>query len=347
MGAGLDMELNEREKSILQSIVQLYILKASPIGSRNLAKYLQGQLNLSPATIRNTMADLEEMELISHPHTSAGRIPTDKGYRIYVDYLMKMEDLTVNEMNTVRENLLSGSSANVFKDASKILGLLSHYLSIVAIPDIRDLVVLKIDLIELSSSKILVVIALDSNNVKTVTLEADFEINYLYLPEICTYINEKVSGRPLKFIRDNFLDLISDFHHRDNILIRLFVDSVDKIFRYSSSEDKLFIAGTQNLLQHPEFGDLEKVKTVIEIIENEDVIIHLLDNPEKNVERGIRVFIGSEMQSDLLDDYSLVISTYRIGSADGSIGLIGPKRMNYSKMMSLVSHVSQILSKKS
>lgn len=337
-----DIELAEREKAILETLIQLYILRASPIGSKLLSKNLAGDMELSSASVRNVMAKLEEAELISHPHTSAGRIPTDKGYRFYVDSLVKVEGLTDSEMRAVTENI-KAASANVLRDASKVLGRLSKHLSIVVIPQIKDLIVERIEIVSLSATRFLVIVILDSNNVRTVTLEAEFDIDNAHLAEICSYINEKVSGRPLKFLREKFSEVIGDFEYKDMPLVRLFVESVDKIFERHVQEDKLLIAGTKNLLEYPEFEDPGRFRSVIEIIEDEDIIIHLLDKMEKN-ENGINVFIGSEMQNDSLQDYSLVISSYKYSSATGNIGLIGPKRMDYSRMISLVELVSGTLS---
>ncbi len=337
-------DLNERERQILNRIIQLYILNATPVGSRVLSKYLSDNIKLSPATLRNVMADLEELEYISHPHTSAGRIPTDKGYRFYVDSLKKLEDLSEHEINTVASHLGSTSSEEVLKQATGLLGQLSRYLGIVRLPQVPDLIVQKIELISISSKRVLVVIALNSNIVRTVTLEADLDIEARYLSDVSTYINEKIAGNPLKYLRDNFHDMISDLENKDTPLIRLFSDSLDKIFSPNSQED-LIIAGTQNLLAYPEFDQPDKVRGVIELVENREMIIHLL---EKNEDReGIRVLIGGELDSGLLKDYSLISTSYRIGTAVGTIGLIGPKRMNYPKMITIVEAVSKQLERMS
>jgi heat-inducible transcriptional repressor len=331
-------DLNEREKEILTKIIQLYILKASPVGSRTLSKYIQEEL--SSATIRNVMSDLEEMEFISHPHTSAGRIPTDKGYRFYVDTLEKIEALSQNELRAIEKNLCNKET--VFEDASKILGILSSYLSIVSIPKFIDLKVIRLELITISTNRILVVIALDSNFVKTITLEAGFDIEDKQLDDISLYINEKVSGKPLKFIKENFKELMSDFAYKDTPIIRLFFDSIDQIFNIRKTKENIHIAGTHNLLEYPEFDKPERIKGVIEMLENEEIIIHLLDKFDES-KTGIRVLIGKEMEDVQLEDYSFIVSSYKFGNADGSIGIIGPKRMPYSKMMSLVKNVSDYL----
>jgi heat-inducible transcriptional repressor len=335
--------LSGREQSILQTIIHLYILNASPVGSRNLSKHLGKELKLSPATIRNVMSDLEEMELISHPHTSAGRVPTDKGYRYYVDSLMRIDHLTAQEIDVLQHTFQESTAETVLKDASKLLGVLSHYLSIVEIPHLKDLILQKIELLQLSSTRILVVLALDSNIVKTLTLEAAFEVDNSRLDKISSIINEKISGRPLKFLRDNFADMIKEIDTSEHPIIRLFVESVDEIFNPNSTSDRLHIAGTQNLLNYPEFEDIQRIKGVIELVENEDIIVHLLDKYDEEV-NGVRVLIGEEMDDKIFNDYSLIMTNYRLGNANGSIGLIGPKRMNYSKMFSLVNQIAMIIS---
>lgn len=337
-----DRELNEREREILSTIIQLYILNASPIGSRNLSKYLEGNLKLSPATIRNIMSDLEELNYISHPHTSAGRIPTDKGYRFYVNSLQRIEHLSERELSAINQDIFKSGSETILKDASKVLGMLSHYLAVVRIPYVNDLLVHRIELIQIASDKLLVVIAMDSNIVRTVTLEINFDINTNYIDSITYLINEKVSGKPLSYIRENFINIMQTFNPADTPLIRLFVESIERLFHKEASNDKIHLAGTQNLLNQPEFEDIEKVKGVIELIENEDVIIHLLDKSE-NIPTDIKVMIGNEMGSQLMEDYSLVVSSYQMTGGSGSIGLIGPKRMNYSKVMALVRYMSELL----
>ncbi|MBX3044002.1 MAG: heat-inducible transcription repressor HrcA [Candidatus Kapabacteria bacterium] len=335
-------DLSDREREILRQIVQLYILKANPIGSRFLSKYINNDLKLSPATLRNIMSDLEELEYISHPHTSAGRIPTDKGYRFYVDTISKIEKLNKKEILSVQDSLNQPEDVAIFKNASRILGMLSKYLGIVQFPNIRDLTIQKIELIELSSSKILVVVALESNIVRTVTIEADFDTDFGQLDELSRNINERVSGRKLSFIRDNFKDIVSDLSLKNAPLIRLFTGSVDKIFSRETSGDRVAITGTHHLLNYPEFEDLERVRGVIELVENEDIIIHLLEQLDDSEQ--VKVYIGKELNNNTLQEYSLIKSTYKVGTACGTIGLIGPKRMNYSKMISIVKYVSDYLS---
>ena len=341
-----DRELNDREKSVLRSIVQSYILTASPVGSRFLSKSSE-EFTLSPATIRNVMSDLEEMEFISHPHTSAGRVPTDKGYRMYVDSLMELEFLSENEQHVVSGQLLTSPQEQALKDASKILGSLSHYLAIVELPNLTDITVRRIQIVPLTSQRLLVVVELDSNLVRTVTLETELSYSPDLLEQTAEFINSRISGKTIRYIRDHFIGMITEgggFHHGS--LLRLFIESVDTLFKpEGSSVEKIHVAGAQNLLNYPEFDNPEQFKGVIELVESEDVIIHLLDRPEQ-VDQGITIRIGSELGEEKLNNYSMVLGSYTIEGANGSIGLIGPKRMNYSKMVSLVNYVGSILSKR-
>lgn len=340
--ADMNSALSERERQILNKIVQLYILKASPVGSRFLAKNLEEEMKLSAATVRNVMSDLEELRYITHPHTSAGRVPTDKGYRFYVDSLNKSEIFANKEFESLKQKLSSGDSDHILKEASKLLGLLSRYLGFVQFPKVADLIVEKIELVAISSTRLLAVIALDSNIVRTMTLEAEYSYDPKDLPNITGHINEKITGKPLRFLRENFNELISDYMYKDTPIVRLFTDYLDKIFE-SESSDRILLAGTQNLLNYPEFEDLTRIKSVIELVENEDVIVHLLDKYEEY--EGVQILIGKELGNNMFEDYSFVKTSYSIGSAQGSIGLIGPKRMNYAKIISLVQNVSEILSK--
>ena len=323
----------------------MYILNASPVGSRTLAKHLELELSLSPATIRNIMADLEEMDHISHPHTSAGRLPTDKGYRYYVDMLMKNENLSESERNTVRKKLKSTESEAFLRDASRLLGFLSNCLGIVEIPHFADLNVEKMELISLSSNRILVVIALDSKIVRTLSIEANFEILPRELEWISSYINEKIAGKPLKYLQQNFRNIVGEGAYSKAPLIRLFVESMDNLFEPAVYTERLHIAGTQHLLEYPEFEDVNRVRSVIELIENEDVIIHILDQ-QSSTDKDVQILIGQEMNNKLLEEYSLILTRYNLGPAMGTIGLIGPKRMNYSHLSALVQYVGKFITLK-
>ncbi len=343
----INRELNEREQSILRTIINLYILNATPIGSRNLSQSLEKNIKLSPATIRNVMANLEELEYISHPHTSAGRVPTDKGYRFYVNSLPQNKLNNSSDFEKLNIELDQSRGEAVLKDAGRLLGVISHYLAVVRIPHLQDLQVHRIELIRISSSKLLIVVAMDSNIVRTVTLEIPFVLSDRDMLAVSTFINEKVSGRSLSYIRLNFRYIAGEYSSASTPLIGLFVDSLDTLFQFENNSDKLHLAGTQNLFTLPEFESVSKVRSILELVENEEILVSMLDagNSIYN-NQEVKVMIGSEMNNESMEDYSLVVSSYQFGSATGSIGLIGPRRMNYSKVISLVRSMSEIISNK-
>lgn len=339
-----DRELNDREKSILRSIVQSYILTATPVGSRFLSKTSE-EFTLSPATIRNVMADLEEMQFISHPHISAGRVPTDKGYRCYVDTLMDVQALPEQERHVVKEQLTALSQEQALKDASKILGALSHCLAIVELPQMSDIIIKRVHLLPLSSDRLLIAMELESNIVRTVTLETDLSVDSSALDQTAEFINSRISGKSIRFVREHLMEMMMEGVKGHHNLLRLFIDSVDTLLNpHALNDEKVHIAGAQHLLEYPEFDSPNQLRGVIELVENEDVIIHLLDQREEKIDDSVQIVIGNEMKEQRLIEYSMVMGSYSMKGAYGSIGLIGPKRMNYAKMVSLVKYMGQVLS---
>ena len=339
-----DRELNDREKSILRSIVQSYILTATPVGSRFLSKTSE-EFTLSPATIRNVMADLEEMQFISHPHISAGRVPTDKGYRCYVDTLMDVQALPEQERHVVKEQLTALSQEQALKDASKILGALSHCLAIVELPQMSDIIIKRVHLLPLSSDRLLIAMELESNIVRTVTLETDLSVDSSALDQTAEFINSRISGKSIRFVREHLMEMMMEGVKGHHNLLRLFIDSVDTLLNpHALNDEKVHIAGAQHLLEYPEFDSPNQLRGVIELVENEDVIIHLLDQREEKIDNSVQIVIGNEMKEQRLIEYSMVMGSYSMKGAYGSIGLIGPKRMNYAKMVSLVKYMGQVLS---
>lgn len=342
-----ERDLSVRERSILQAIVQNFILDATPVGSRNLSKFLQEELHLSPATLRNAMSDLEEMGFIAQPHTSSGRVPTDKGYRYYVDSLMDIEHLPKPEIASIQQNILAAKHHDAaLKDVSKILGSLSRYLSVVRMPQIAHATINKIELFLLASHRLLVVLTLNSDIVRTLSLEASFELESAQCEDLARALNERLAGKSLDFIRANLQNLVSDAEFDNHALIRLFVDSADSLLSdHIAPGGTVHIAGAQHLFDHPEFGSPSRVRSIIELIESEEIIVHLLENSAAQ-EGAVSIAIGSEMDSSLMEEYSLLTTKYRYASANavGTIGLIGPKRMNYSRLIAIMHYVASALS---
>lgn len=335
-----ERQLSDRERTILQLIVQTFILHASPVGSRSLAKQLESNMKLSAATIRNVMADLEELGYVTHPHTSAGRLPTDKGYRLYVDSLIGQERLSIEE-SALLTGLSNSPRENLLRDASKVLGSLSHHMAVVRIPKFEDITVNRVDLITISSERVLVVLSLASDIVQTITIETTAVPSSNTVEDVGRYLNERLSGRPLRSIEEIFPEITSDSTEAGASLVRLFVEHVGRLQSVDSSSSAVHVSGAPHLLNQPEFENPDRMRSVIELMENEDMIIHVVDN--LSTTEGVNVRIGNELEAEEMEDYSLVTTTYRVGTAQGSVSLIGPKRMNYSRMMSLVQIVSDTL----
>lgn len=333
--------LNEREKTILHNIVHSYIQTAIPVGSRYIAK--RRDIGLSPATVRNVMSDLEFLGYLDHPHTSAGRIPTDKGYRFYVNELMEIDRLSDLEQTSIQSQLHSNMETDdILKIATKILGTISHQLSVVTAPQMISGVFEKLELIQLSSTRLLVIISTRSGLVKTIMMEIHSDIARSKLDHVAQLLNERLSGLTLKEVRDTFAERIREFQNEESGLIRLFIESVDKLFD-ENRKDKLHIGGTTNILSQPEFDNAKNFKSVIELMDNEDIIIHVLETSDAK-SGSATVTIGEETKIEHLKDFSVVTKTYTVGDVSGTIGVLGPKRMEYSKMIPLVDFVATTIS---
>jgi heat-inducible transcriptional repressor len=337
-------DLNDREKTILRSIVQQFILTASPVGSRNITKRFD--VGVSPATVRNIMSDLEESGFINHPHTSAGRIPTDKGYRYYVDALMEIQKLKNSDKGYIDKSLDKNSleTDEILKIASKLLSTITKQIACVTYPTLDNGILEKIQLVILSSTRLLVVVSIKSGLVKTMTLEFDTEVENEKLQKVEALLNERLNGLTFQEIRKTFKERLSDVGDNEKPIIRLFIDSVDKIFKDQKKEDKLVITGATNIIQQPEFDDPEKFQSVIELIEDKDIIIHIMDKKRTEKSNNVLISIGSENENDKFNEYSLITKEYTFGETSGTVGIIGPKRMEYSKVVAIVSYLGDMLS---
>jgi heat-inducible transcriptional repressor len=336
-------DLNERERSVLHLVVHNYIHTAVPVGSRVLSKRLESQL--SPATIRNVMADLEESGYLSHPHTSAGRMPTDLGYRYYVDYLMELEALTSQQKQRIEERLdQTLSSDDLLRETSKLLGKISKQLSIVSSPHLSSGVFEKLELIQLSSSRLLTILSVRSGIVRTLMMEVGAELRREALDQVARLLNERLSGLTIQQIRDTFVERVRDVQNEESGLVRLFIESVDQLFTDTNEREKVHISGTQHMIEQPEFIDPKNFRSVIELVENEDIIVHLLEKHD-SADRDFVITIGKENEDDKAQSYSVVTATYDVNGVKGRVGIIGPKRMQYSRVIPLVDHVAKTIAR--
>ena len=336
-------ELNQREKAILRSIVQQFILTATPVGSRNITK--KYDIGFSPATVRNIMSDLEDSGFINHPHTSAGRVPTDKGYRYYVDSLMDIEKLNLKERGLIDNSISSimDEADELVKVTSRLLSSITKQIACVTYPNLESGVLEKIQIISLTSIKILVVISIKSGIVKTITMELDSEIKESQRESVQVLLNEKLAGLNLAEIRNTFKERFSDADEEQKPIIRLFVDSVDKLFKDEMKSDRVIVTGAKNIIQQPEFENPENFQSIVELIEDKDVIIHIMEKSSESKKEEVFISIGSENLEKKLQEYSFVTKEYKFGETSGTLGIIGPKRMEYSRIVAIVDYLARVL----
>ena len=336
--------LNDREKLVLYSIVKNFILTANPVASNSIAK--KSALTFSSATIRNIMAELEDKGFIFQPHTSAGRIPTSVGYRIFVDQIMKKGRLTTEEKKRIREviNIGPGDYENTLKESSRILAHLSQQLSVIVSPRLGEGIFQRMDISRLSTSRLLLVITIQSGLVKTIILEIDSDVSDIQLKFLEQVLNERLHGLKIKEIRSKFNEIVTDIETEKSGLLHLFLETADRIFDFSDDSD-VYLTGTYNLLRQVDFGGSQDLSSVVEILEDKNIIVHLLDLDQSLPE--IKVMIGDEIDESNMKNCSIISARYRIGQVKGTIGIIGPTRMDYSHLIPLVEFTAQALTEKS
>jgi heat-inducible transcriptional repressor len=333
--------LTQREKAVLQSLIDYYIATATPVGSRLIAnKY---KLGISPATIRNTMQDLEEMGFVTHPHTSAGRVPTDKGYRAYVDTLLEPEELTNSEEKQIKSEILVDYAAveDLLEQTSRVLASISNQLGVTIAPRFDQGILSRINLIPVAEKKILVVLAVKHGLVRTVLLEAESNLKTETLEKTASILNERLCGLTLGEIKGSMEQRLKEASTADTKLIRVFLESSENLLNFSETE-QVHLGGATNIVDQPEFKDREKLRSLIELIEEKRLLAELIS--AKGIKNGITVTIGKEIERGEMQSCSLVTSSYKAGKVSGTIGVIGPTRMRYAKLVSLVDYTAKLLS---
>ena len=339
-------ELSDREKSILRYVIHQFILTANPVGSRNLSK--KYEVGFSPATVRNIMSDLEESGFLGHPHTSAGRVPTDLGYRFYVNSLMETPQLSQNEVDFIGSHFeqINSDTDEILKITSNILSNLTSQLGYVSYPKFGNAILEKIQLVPVSNSRLLVVISIKSGMIRTITLEVEAGLEKKNLSTIQRLLNERLAGLTFIEIKQTISERLRGVTNKDlKPVIRVFLDSVGEIFNDVKTGEDSIITGTKNLLNQPEFADPKNISSIIELVEDKDIIIHVMDKKNESNINQVSITIGSESNEEKLNDYSIVVKEYHIGQVAGSIGIIGPKRMTYSHEIASVVQMAEILSK--
>ena len=342
---GDSMQLDLRKKKILQAIVNEYINTAEPVGSRYIAK--KRELGLSSATIRNEMADLEEMGYLAQPHTSAGRVPSDKGYRLYVDDLMEIRELTLEEVRVLRGELsLKINELNtLIKSASAAISKLTNYTSVTLTPSSDDCEVKKIETVLLDSSKVYVIVVSMSGAVKNSLANLSVKVDKETLALLTGILQDKLYGYSasrigtwvLKEIKNEFK--LSE-QTREFILVPLLKAVFECLTQMSSAE--IFLEGTTNIFSFPEFRNIERAQEFLKLMEDKKSITNVLSGLAK--EENIKMLIGNENSIEEIKECSIVSATYSTGDLVlGTIGIIGPKRMEYSKVVSMMEYMNRMI----
>ncbi|HEX5724550.1 MAG TPA: heat-inducible transcriptional repressor HrcA [Longimicrobiaceae bacterium] len=345
-----DEPLTEREHAILEAVIRTYVETAEPAGSRNVARRFR--LGISPATVRNTMSDLEDKGYLFHPHTSAGRVPTDLAYRLYVDSLMRRPRLSPAEWSSIRQGLDPGGEGaaveNLLRRAAQVLGLLTHELGIAIGPRLDEAALERLELVPLSEAKVLLVLALRSAGVRTIYVDVPASIPPQTLAAVARVLNERLAGLTLREIRATLPERLRDSMGAGDgpgaaELLNVFLQSADELFvTERGGGTELHLGNASVLAGQPEFSSGERLKALIELTERRDLLRSVVGNRIGG--DGLKVTIGVEHGDPALSDFTLVTSEYKLGDLRGVIGVIGPTRMPYERVIALVESTSTLIS---
>jgi heat-inducible transcriptional repressor len=338
--------LTEREEQILDAVIRTYVETAEPAGSRTVAK--RYGLGVSPATIRNAMSDLEEKGFLFHPHTSAGRIPTDLAYRYYVDTLMRPLRLPVAEQRRVRRELQEegqGPLERLIRRSIQVLGLVTGELGLAIAPRLDEVVLEKLELALVSSDRILLVLTLRSGVVRTVYVDLPGAVPAGTLAAVNTVLNERLAGLTLSQIRATLPARLRDAGGDDNTteLLNIFMQSAEEVLDATDvSGTDLLLGRTSVLANQPEFSSGPRLRSLIELTEQKELLADVLGT--RLHDNAPTITIGGEHGEPKLRTLTLVTSEYRLGNLSGVLGVIGPTRMPYEKVAAIVEYTSNLMS---
>ena len=340
-GQEMNDNLSERSRQILEAIIDDYIRTAEPVGSRSVAR--RHGLALSPATVRNVMSDLEEMGFLSSPHTSAGRVPTDKAFRFYVDSLLQVGAIDQSQQEEIRRHYRRNGRdvGEILKETSRVLSSISHYIGIVITPRFTADIFRQIEFVKLCGRRILVILVSESGIVQNRIIESDADLDAEDLVRMSNYLNSLLKGLTISEVKRRIVrEMENEKVLYDALLgraLRLSEQSLE-----DSSAD-VFIEGQVNILEQPEFADVEKMKEIFRAFEEKSQLISLLDRC-MNTDR-VSIFIGAENFLSRMNRMSVVTAPYASGpNTIGVLGVIGPTRMGYDRVIPIVDYTARILS---
>src|SRR5947208_2650668 len=327
--------LNERERQVLEAVIETYVETAEPAGSRTISKKFGH--TLSAATIRNTMSDLEEKGYLYHPHTSAGRIPTDLAYRVYVNSLMRLSQVSASDSHQIREELAERNAVDqILERAAQVLGVLTKELGVAVGPTLDEAVLERLELLRAGSDRLLLVLTLKSGVVRTIFVEVPAHMAPEIVVQVAVVLHE---------IRATLSERLRDAAPGagSSELLNIFIQEADDLFDVQATGavgGGVVLGSAQLLAGQPEFATKERLQGLLEVTERRDVLREAL---AKRLGQGLTITIGTEHQDATLAPFTLVTASYRLGPLAGVIGVMGPTRMPYDKIVALVDHTSRLV----
>jgi heat-inducible transcriptional repressor len=327
---------------VLEAVIQTYVATAQPAGSRQLARRFN--FGVSPATIRNTMSDLEEKGYLFHPHTSAGRVPTDVAYRVYVDSILPAHKFTTAERDSLALQISSGGSAveNILRRAAQSLGIITQELGVALGPRFDASVLNRIELVRLASDRLLVVLSVQGGGVRTIYVDARGQIADEAITEVSRVLNERLGGLTLREVRNSLSQRLRDTTVGAAELINVFLEEGEHIFdEVFDSANDVMLGAASVLAEQPEFASADSMRRLVALTETRHYLAEVLR--KRSESSGVSITIGNEHDDPALENFTLVTAQYHVGALNGVIGVIGPTRMPYDKVISLVTHTSQLV----
>lgn len=330
--------LSNRKKKILQAIVDEYIGTAEPVSSGSLTK--KEGLDFSSATIRNEMSELEKEGYLDKPHTSSGRIPSAKGYRLYVDEMLNEENISLDEVKYIKEKLQDkvDEIEEITKIATNTLSEITHYTTVAIGPKPNLQIIEEIKFILLGERMLMAVILTDTGLVREAIIKFDEDLREEQVQILNSIFNTKLKGKPLEKI-DTTIEqyVLSEIKYSVKV-IKHIIDQINKIIE---EESKIYLEGAKNSFELPEFNSLQTAKRFINVLDQKDLVLNLL---ESDLEKDINVYIGDELDNEELKDFSIITFKNKINDKDaGTIGIIGPKRMDYAKVISVMKYIKKLM----
>ena len=330
-------QLRERELRVLEAVVQTYIETAEPAGSQTIARRFG--LGVSPATIRNTMSELEDKGYLFHPHTSAGRIPTDRAYRVYVNEIMRLAPLSHEAQHTLQAGLLGSRSAveELLRRAAQVLGVLTQELGVAVAPVLE-----RLELVPVSAERLLLVFNLRSGVVRTIFVEVPGRVGPDAVQDVSRILNERLAGHTLQQIRSTLTERLRDAGGAQGgrELLNIFLAEAEEIFDLADDQGAVVLGSAQMLAEQPEFASNVRMRELLRLTEGRDLLKRALASRREN---GVSITIGAENSDARLSDFTLVTASYEAGALRGVIGVMGPTRMPYDKIIGLVEHTSRLV----